>query len=368
MDVFLWDHNFETGLIEVDQQHQRLVKVTNEFGNLLARDEIDSQAIEQIFAELVDYTQYHFKEEETLMSGAAVDQRHCEAHELDHRDFLEEVSLLHQQMATSTEESGKDLFEFLVNWLVCHILGSDMSLARQIKAIEQGSSAAEAYLLEERAVDKATGLLLRSLKNLFQQVSQRNRQLNELNQTLEIKIKERTQALSEANQKLGELASTDVLTGLANRRQALLLLERLWSESTAGDIPLACMMIDADGFKQINDNHGHDAGDVVLRELAKQLNYAVRTDDIVCRLGGDEFLIICPKTDVEGVLRIAQLTHQKISALSVPVIGGAWQGSISVGAAVRTAAMRGPEDLIKVADQGVYSAKNAGKNCVRMVH
>lgn len=368
MDVFQWDYNFETGLAEVDQQHKHLVKIINAFGQLLSQNKVDSAALENVLAELIAYTQYHFEEEEKLSCRAGVDQRHVQLHEAEHRNFLQEVTLLHQQLNMSRDEIGKDLFEFLMNWLACHILGSDVSLARQIKAIESGHSAGDAYLMEEKAVDKATGLLLKSLKNLFAQVSTRNRQLAELNQTLEIKISERTRALSEANQKLGKLALTDALTGLSNRRHGLQLLEQLWEEAAPNGTSLACLMIDADGFKAINDNFGHDAGDIVLRELAKQLKYAVRTDDIVCRLGGDEFLILCPKTDEKGALQIANLTCTKISALTVPVPGGAWQGSISVGVAAKTDAMKTPEDLIKAADRGVYAAKNAGKNCVKILY
>ena len=176
----------------------------------------------------------------------------------------------------------------------------------------------------------------------------------------------KTLELSEANQKLGELASTDVLTGLSNRRHAMQILEHLWAESIKNSTPLACMMIDADGFKEINDSYGHDAGDIVLRELAKELQYAVRTDDIVCRLGGDEFLIICPNTNEEGSMHIANITHSKISELTVEVAGGAWKGSISVGVAVKTDSMQTPGNLIKAADRGVYAAKKVGKNCVMM--
>jgi diguanylate cyclase (GGDEF)-like protein len=118
--------------------------------------------------------------------------------------------------------------------------------------------------------------------------------------------------------------------------------------------------------KEINDSYGHDAGDIVLRELSKQLKYFVRTDDIVCRLGGDEFLIICPRTDKEGLLYIAEWMHAQIAELTIPVPGGAWRGSISVGIAVKTSAMKEPEELIKAADNGVYAAKKAGKNCVKL--
>ncbi len=132
------------------------------------------------------------------------------------------------------------------------------------------------------------------------------------------------------------------------------------------NISLACMMIDADDFKQINDKFGHDAGDSVLRELAKELQYAVHTDDIACRLGGDEFLIILPNTDKQGAMNIAKNTHARIAIMKIKVNGGAWYGSISVGVAVKNNSMQNLEDLIKTADRGVYAAKKAGRNCVRM--
>jgi len=176
----------------------------------------------------------------------------------------------------------------------------------------------------------------------------------------------KTLALSMANQKLGELALTDVLTGLPNRRYAMETLSHLWEQSNKNKTPLACMMIDADDFKQINDKFGHDAGDSVLRELAKELQYAVHTDDIACRLGGDEFLIILPNTDKQGAMNIAKNTHARIAIMKIKVIGGAWKGSISVGVAVKTESMKNLEELIKAADRGVYAAKDAGRNCVMM--
>ena len=177
----------------------------------------------------------------------------------------------------------------------------------------------------------------------------------------------KTLALSKANQKLGELALTDVLTGLSNRRYAMQNLKRLWGESIENNFPLACMMIDADGFKKVNDSYGHDAGDVVLCQLATELKDIVRTDDIVCRLGGDEFFIICPDTNEEGAMNIANIVHAKISLMTVKVADGVWHGSISIGVAVKTDSMKNLEELIKAADLGVYAAKSAGKNCVRIV-
>lgn len=367
MTLFSWDRNLETGFSDVDRQHRRLVSVINQFGGLLSRSQLDPGDLEKVFAELVEYTNYHFAAEETLMDQTGVDPIHIRQHVQEHRGFLQDVTLMHRQLFSSSDETGKELFTFLMNWLVYHIMGSDKSMARQIAAIQAGQSASAAFREEEEIVDQATDLLLTSLKRLFQQVSIRNQQLLELNLNLEARVLERTRELSDANRQLGELALTDTLTGLSNRRHAMQLLERLWDESAQGLHPLACLMIDADGFKRINDTYGHAAGDFVLQELARQLAHAVRTDDVVCRLGGDEFLIICPNTNLEGALQLAGQIRTHVAGLSIPAGEGAWPGSISVGVGIRTTLMKHPEELLKVADLGVYAAKDAGRNCVKAV-
>jgi len=150
---------------------------------------------------------------------------------------------------------------------------------------------------------------------------------------------------------------------------ALRQFSALWKESVQEGIPLSCMMIDADHFKEVNDTYGHDAGDDVLRELALTLQHAVRSDDIVCRLGVDEFLILCPNTEQEGRgMYIAEVIRKQVAALRVKTGGGAWQGSISIGFSTRTDQTKNHEALIKQADDGVYMAKRDGKNCVRTIH
>ena len=171
--------------------------------------------------------------------------------------------------------------------------------------------------------------------------------------------------LEKAHLAMEKLATTDVLTGLPNRRFALQALERLWAEANDNTAALGCLLIDADGFKSVNDTYGHDAGDKVLRELAKHLKNSVRTDDIVCRLGGDEFLVICPNTNKEGLENIANQIQNHIRDLSIQVLGGTWHGSISIGAAIKTPVMHNMEELIKAADNGVYAAKKNGRNCVK---
>ena len=362
---FRWDAHYVTGLTDVDAQHRHLVHVLNQLGALLTRPERPSIAeVEAIFAELAAYAVYHFEEEEALMRQAGLDHRHMAYHRGEHRAFLAEVTSLHAGIAPDDLETAKPLLQFLIYWLAYHILGSDQSMARQMAAIGTGQAPADAFLAEERMKESAVAPLVYALNGLFRQVSERNRALLELNLTLEAKVAERTRALALVNQQLEEVALTDVLTGLPNRRHALRSLAHAWQESEREGNAMACLMVDADGFKLVNDRHGHEAGDDVLRELARRLRHSVRTDDVVCRLGGDEFLVICPRTPLDGALQLGEKLRAAVAELRVPVGDGAWQGSISVGAAARTAEVPSVDALVKVADQAVYAAKRSGKNCV----
>ncbi len=365
MKSFDWTKTYDTGLSEVDLQHRCLVDTINEFGDLLIQDQVVFADIEQIFKKVADYTQYHFQEEEVLMTQIGIDKRHFDDHCKKHHDFLHEVTSMYSGLSEENPDAARYLFDFLTRWLVYHILGADMNMARQIHAIQSNVTPETAYKNEERAEDEATEPLLDALSGLFEQVSMRNKELLLLNCSLEEKVAERTKELIEANRHLEELSLTDVLTGLPNRRHAMRSLSLLWKEASETDSPLVCMMIDADHFKAVNDTYGHDAGDIVLIELAKTLQHSLRSDDIVTRLGGDEFFIICPNTDIENGMNVAEIIRKTVSELRVPTGDGAWHGSISIGVAAVAPGMENYDELMKVADQGVYAAKQDGKNCVR---
>lgn len=232
--------------------------------------------------------------------------------------FLQDVTHMHAGAAGDKREAATALLNFLSNWLAYHILGSDQLMTSLMRAREAGIATEEAYHAFQKSKDPATATLLQAMSRLVTQVSDRSRALFELNQSLEARVAQRTLELSETNQRLQTMAMTDVLTGLPNRRQAMLMLEREWQKATQQDSTLACMMIDADGFKRINDTYGHDAGDEVLRQLAHCLQHAVRNDDVVCRLGGDEFLIICISTPLEGALHTAEKVRQKLLPCACP--------------------------------------------------
>ena len=365
MESFCWNSNFETGLQDVDDQHRRLVDIINTFGSHLAENDIAEEHVESLLKELIDYAQFHFEDEEELMADSGLDSRHCEFHIVEHNTFLDDVLLFRNHRRKGDAEDARSILEYLIHWLAYHILVMDKNMARQMSLIAGGMTAADAWLAEEREADASTEPLLTALKGLFQQVSQRNRELAVLNQNLERIVEERTLELVKANANLEMLAMTDVLTELPNRRHALRQLQELWKEAQQQNGHLACMLVDADGFKAINDTYGHDAGDAVLWRLARELCHSVRSDDIVCRLGGDEFVIICPFTPLEGALHIAELTRANIAALQVQAGEGVWHGSISVGVAAKTADIASVDELVKAADEGVYMAKRAGRNCVR---
>lgn len=364
MEAFQWNACFITGLHDVDEQHRRLVDLINRFGSLtMDQDSASTTYLEAVFTELADYARYHFAEEEAMMEAVQLDPRHVAQHRANHASFLDEVTQLHSG-ATANLDAARYLLQFLTHWLAYHILGLDQVMARQIAAIHSGNRSEDAYLNLISSKDPATDTLLAALNALFHQVSDRNHELVLLNKTLEARVAERTRALTEANQRLDDLANTDTLTGLPNRRYAMRSLAVEWEISERQGTPISCMMIDADGFKAINDVHGHDAGDMVLRALSKQLQHAVRTDDIVCRLGGDEFLIICARTPLDGAMQLAETVREEVAGLRVPAGNGEWVGSISVGVAARSGELAGFEALIKAADLGVYVAKRNGRNCV----
>ncbi len=361
MESFHWEQYFETGISDVDEQHHELVNIINKFGDLLAQDSILYTDVEMIFKKLADYTVYHFEDEEAGMIDAGLDNRHLKQHKLEHKQFLEEVTTLYSHISPQNLGTSRHLLEYLINWLAFHILGLDQIMAQQMRDIESGKTPSEAFEANISNRDKTTEALLSALNVLFKQVSQRNKELVDLNFSLEEKVNERTKELSRANEHLEILSLTDVLTSLPNRRHAMMLLENYFKDSKQNNTILTCMMIDADHFKEVNDTHGHDAGDKVLQVLTRTLVETFRNDDVVCRLGGDEFLVICPKTDLEGAVKIAQRVREQVSKLNLDI----WNSSISVGVASLSDKMSNFEELIKTADEALYISKKDGKNCVR---
>lgn len=173
--------------------------------------------------------------------------------------------------------------------------------------------------------------------------------------------------LSISNRRLQEAAMTDSLTGFPNRRYAIERMQTEWSAAERHGRPLSAMIIDVDGFKLINDTHGHDVGDMALRQCADALRAVVRAHDVICRTGGDEFLVICPDTDLVAALICAERLRGATDALSIDTGGPQLRLTISIGVATREALMADMDALIKCADQAAYQAKRLGRNRVAVL-
>jgi two-component system cell cycle response regulator len=163
-----------------------------------------------------------------------------------------------------------------------------------------------------------------------------------------------------------ELAVTDELTGLNNRRfmesQIIALVER----AAAGGDPVSALMIDIDHFKAINDTYGHDVGDEVLREFAARLATNVRAIDLPCRYGGEEFTVIMPGAPLEAAEKVAERIRLHVAGAPFRVAAGSelLNVTISIGVAASLGEGDTPEALVKRADAAVYAAKAGGRNRV----
>ncbi len=168
---------------------------------------------------------------------------------------------------------------------------------------------------------------------------------------------------------LQDQSTRDPLTGLYNRRYFLNALRRELSQTAAQQGNFALLALDADNFKSFNDDHGHDAGDVVLEAIAEKMCNLDVDGAIACRVGGEEFSVILPKADRTRASAIAEELRRSVEEVRVDYIGGDLpKVTISIGVAVYPTHGTEPKDLIKQADVALYDAKNCGRNCWRFAN
>jgi two-component system cell cycle response regulator len=163
-----------------------------------------------------------------------------------------------------------------------------------------------------------------------------------------------------------EMAILDPLTALHNRRYMTSHLKTLFEESSRCGKPLSVLLLDIDYFKAVNDSRGHDAGDSVLREFAARVRRNIRGIDLACRLGGEEFVVVMPDTDLAKAYLVGERLRQCIAA--APFYAGERIGTLEVTASVGVASLEFAEDtpelILKRADQALYCAKRDGRNRV----
>jgi len=167
-------------------------------------------------------------------------------------------------------------------------------------------------------------------------------------------------------ERLQRLSVRDGLTGLFNRRYMEETLQREFAAADRTGKPVGLIILDVDFFKKFNDTYGHEAGDLVLKELAAKLSSSVRKSDVVCRFGGEEFVIILPGPPEERALQRAEVIRAAVeNDMHIRYHEHVFQVTISLGVAVYPRHGKTPEEVLKAADSALYRAKEQGRNQVR---
>ena len=182
----------------------------------------------------------------------------------------------------------------------------------------------------------------------------------------QIKKKRYTERLRDNAYKSIEMAITDALTGLNNRRYMEMHLASLVEQAAARGKPIAVLIMDIDYFKAVNDSHGHDAGDEVLREFSLRIRKSIRNIDLACRYGGEEFVIVMPETDIAVATMVAERIRRRIATEPFAIQQGARKLEVTISIGI--AAIGAPDDtaaaILKRADTALYRAKRDGRNRV----
>jgi diguanylate cyclase (GGDEF)-like protein len=182
---------------------------------------------------------------------------------------------------------------------------------------------------------------------------------------LQEELEERERELMEANERLRHMSQTDGLTGLENRRHIETRLEEMFEHAKRLGEPFSCVMVDLDKFKSVNDEFGHQAGDAVLRQLAKILKNEVREIDHAGRYGGEEFILLLTGTVLDAAVTFADRVRKAIEAYTFTFEGGTLQRTASFGVAGWPhPKITSCDALVKAADDALYVAKETGRNRV----
>lgn len=182
-------------------------------------------------------------------------------------------------------------------------------------------------------------------------------------ETLQKQLEEKNAQLEQALKRVEELAATDPLTGLYNRRHFSKVIDQLFAEAQRYDADLACVMIDMDGFKQINDSQGHQVGDQLLMLAGKCIAANMRRMDVAARYGGDEFVVLLPRANAEDAMLVAGRIREEFKHASRSLLGVRDGVSMSIGiGSIQTNRPSSADQLVAAADAALYQAKDSGRD------
>ncbi len=369
-EVFPWNKNFETGIATIDEQHKVLVSLLNELAGTLARD--DQLEINRVFDELAEYANFHFETEEAIWVEYFGDDSWLSSHQLTHSSFLPKVVELKEQDTNKPLiEIIEGIVKFLIRWLAFHIIDSDKRLAFVVHNMEKGLSFEEAKIASDKKMSGSIRVLIETVMAMYDGLSSRTLDLmreRHERRRVEEELHEANTQLREANIKLEELAITDQLTGLFNRRHFNNIFKQELKRANRENTYLSLIIMDIDFFKKLNDNYGHSKGDRVLVQLGQKLiNLCQRPGDYAFRLGGEEFGVLAANLEPQGTVEFAEIVRKGIEALGIPheYSDAANILTVSIGSITMMPDETDTiDDYMSIADARLYKAKKLGRNQV----
>lgn len=218
--------------------------------------------------------------------------------------------------------------------------------------------------VERYQLRSANQRLISELEAKNRNLMEKEQELLSLNRGLETAVEQRTRELRAANERLSDLADTDPLTKVLNRRSFFLKFNEELERSKRYKHPITLSFIDVDHFKTFNDMEGHVCGDEALRKIAQLFTSSLRKTDVLCRYGGEEFLIMMPETKVEIGTEISERLRAAVEATEFQGQTATAYLTVSIGVAGYPSQGDSTEELLKAADHALYQAKEFGRNRV----
>jgi len=252
-------------------------------------------------------------------------------------------SQLHKHLIPAPLPGGKMRFQY--------------SVVTSVPDPEQGEFLAIFSIQDVTSLTEAIENHQTALKKVVEEMEERKK--------VEAKLVKYTEELKRLNVILKERSIRDGLTGLYNHHYFYYFLRREFLLAGRNGTDLACLLLDLDNFKKLNDTYGHQLGDSVLKGVAAGIRKTVRETDVVSRYGGEEFAILLPGTDLAGARVLAEKIRARIENLAIPHCILTVPATVSIGVASRNEhAPAKPQELLAFADRALYRAKAAGRNCV----
>lgn len=395
-ELFEWDDNIKVFVDEVDDEHKQLVDIINSIHTYtlfmeekqletkkeekqikkdLLNDESNQVLVElaelyNLIEQLKNYTIYHFKNEEEYMQKQGLDRMYIHKHHNQHLNFRQQVEIMVNGMLSGdiTVKTVQKLLNFLINWLVLHIVGEDKDMVKQIRYIkDEGLNPKEAYNRVESERDAQATVMVKALQELLVIFQERSAELSKIQEETQKQVDLKTNEYLKMYREYESLSQTDQLTGVYNRKKAMDILDNNWKKYDIDGNNFSILHINLDGFKNINDLHGHDKGDLVLKVFADKIVGLNIFNSVFCRLGGDEFLMVLENTNNDEAVGVANDIINVVRQIVVTSDDNKdiWKGSVSIGVASTTnLKSKSYNELLKEADDYLQEAKYSGKNCI----